>query len=76
MSWSDWFDGGERSDGDSNDVKDVDLKIKTDSEGNVTDVLVSDAEDGSKNVHDHYYEVNQGESGVVERVTWNPDDDD
>jgi hypothetical protein len=76
MSWSDWF-GAERSDGESNTVTDVNVSIKSDnSSAEVTDVLVSNAETGSKETHDHYYNVDKDVSGVVERIEWGLTEDD
>ncbi len=73
MSWKDWF-SGERSDGDSGKVEDVSLKIKADDDGNVTDILVSREDD--KQTHDHIYNADEGQSGMVERVDWGSEDKD
>ena len=67
MGWLDWF-SGERSDGGTGRVSDVDVKVKTDADGKITDVLVSGS--GDKNTHDHFYNVDEGESGGVARVDW------
>ena len=59
MGWSDFF-SGEKYDGDSGKVSNVDVNVKVDKGGHVTDILVNEGRGNSRANHDHYYEKSSG----------------
>ena len=65
-----WFGFGdaERSDGDSGKTSDAWVSVKTGDDGQVTDVIVGPSGESD---HDHYWNVDDGQSGGAERVDWN-----
>jgi len=67
MGWKDWL-GGERSDGETGKVENVDVNVKVNDQGKVSDVIVS--REGEREKHDHYYNTDKDKSGVKERVDW------
>ncbi|WP_374652287.1 hypothetical protein [Dongia sp.] len=59
MGWF-GFGSGEKSDGETGKVSDVQVNTKTDRADRVTDVLVARSGDNAHKSHDHYYEKSNG----------------
>ena len=59
MGWFS-FEPAEESSGDTGEVSDVKVSVKTDNSGKVSDVLVNRSGGNPHNNHDHYYEKSGG----------------
>lgn len=61
MGWN-GFGSAEKSSGETGKVSDVQVNVKTDNSGKVTEILVSSSSNPHKS-HDHYYEKSSGNWG-------------
>ena len=63
MGWKKSFENAEKYEGDTGDVSDVQVRVKTDNQGNVTDVLVNESKKNPHRNHKHYYKQSSGTWG-------------